>query len=102
MRTRLEMEPMEKILLYKSGSCTRCPIAKFILSRVLTTKGLSYQEVVIEKDTEKDSEAMAELIMLDSMQTPVLKAGEIVVREEDALKESVVRDAVEKWMASNI
>lgn len=97
----MEMQAMEKILLYKSTTCTRCPIAKFILSRVLTAKGLNYQDVVIEKDTGNDPDAMAELLMLDSMQTPVLKAGETVVREEDALKESLVRDAVEKWMASN-
>ncbi len=93
---------MEKILLYKSESCTRCPIAKFILSRVLTSKGLSYPDVVVERDTEKDAEAMAELLMLDAMQTPVLKAGSIVVREEDALKEGIVRNAVERWMALNI
>jgi glutaredoxin len=96
-----EGERMEKILLYKSKSCTRCPIAKFILSRVLTSKGLSYHDVVVERDTESDPEAMAALLMLDAMQTPVLKAGKSVVREEDALKEGIVRDAVEDWMASN-
>lgn len=93
---------MEKIVLYKSSSCTRCPIAKFILSRVLTSKGLSYEDVVVERDVEKDPEAMAELLMLGAMQTPVLKAGNTVVKEEDALMEGVVKSAVEKWMAPNV
>ena len=91
---------MQKILLYKSSSCTRCPIAKFILNRVLSTRGLSYSETVEEKDTEKDSDAMAELLMLDSVNTPVLVAGNVVLREEEALKEKLVREAVEKWASS--
>ena len=91
---------MEKILLYKSSSCTRCPIAKFILNRVLSTKGLSYSETVEERDAEKDSNAMAELLMLDSVNTPVLVAGDVVLREEEALKERLVREAVEKWASS--
>jgi glutaredoxin len=91
---------LEKILLYKAASCTRCPIAKFILNRVLSTRGLSYSEIVEEKDTEKDSDAMAELLMLDSVNTPVLVAGDVVLREEEALKEKLVREAVEKWASS--
>jgi len=91
---------LQKILLYKSSSCTRCPIAKFILNRVLSTRGLSYSETVEEKDTEKDSDAMAELLMLDSVNTPVLVAGNVVLREEEALKEKLVREAVEKWASS--
>jgi hypothetical protein len=91
---------VEKILLYKAESCTRCPIAKFILNRVLSTKGLSYSETVEERDTERDSDAMAELLMLDSVNTPVLVAGNVVLREEEALKERLVREAVEKWASS--
>lgn len=91
---------MGKILLYKSSSCERCPIAKFILSRVLSTRGLSYSDLVEERDTEKDSNAMAELLMLDSVNTPVLVAGDVVLKEEDALKEKLVREAVDKWVAS--
>lgn len=93
------MSAVEKILLYKAESCTRCPIAKFILNRVLLTKGLSYSENVKERDAEKDSDAMAELLMLDSVNTPVLVAGDIVLKEEEALKEKLVREAVEKWIS---
>jgi hypothetical protein len=91
---------LQKILLYKAASCTRCPIAKFILDRVLSAKGLNYSESVEERDTEKNSDAMAELLMLDSVNTPVLVAGDIVLREEEALKERLVREAVEKWASS--
>lgn len=92
----------KKIQFYKSASCTRCPIAKFILTRVLTSKGLDYAELVEEKDTEKDSDAMAELLLLDSIHTPVLKMGEIVIREEEALKEKVVREGLERWISSSL
>jgi len=93
---------LAKIQFYKSASCTRCPIAKFILVRVLTTKGLDYSELVEEKETEKDSDAMAELLMLDSIHTPVLKMGEIIIKEEEALKEKVVREGIERWISSCI
>ena len=92
---------MGKIQFYKSSTCTRCPIAKFILIRVLTTKGLDYFDIVEEKDTDKDSDAMAELFMLDTIHTPVLVMGYIVIKEEDALKEKVVRDGIERWILSD-
>lgn len=91
---------MGKIRLYKSPSCTRCPIAKFILNRVLITMGLDYDSLVEERDTEKDSEAMAELLMLDCDKTPVIKLGDVLIKEEEALKEKIVREGIERWIAS--
>lgn len=91
---------MGKIRFYKSPSCTRCPVAKFILRRVLVTVGLDYDAVVEERDTENDSEAMAELLMLDCDKTPVIKLGEKLIREEEALIEKTVREGVERWIAS--
>lgn len=90
---------MQKIRLYKSSSCTRCPIAKFILQRVLSSKGLSYSELVDERDVDNDREAMAELLMHNSVNTPLLLIGDIVLREEEALKEKLVKDAVEVWLS---
>ena len=90
---------MGKIKLYKSPSCTRCPIAKFILNRVLVTMGLDYEDLVMEMDTEKDSEAMAELLMLDCDKTPVIKLGGALIKEEGALVERKVREVVENWVA---
>jgi len=89
----------EKIKFFKSASCSRCPIAKFILLRVLTSMGMDYDQCVTERDTERDSDAMAELLMLDCVQTPVLKLGSILVKEEEALKEKAVREAVQRWAA---
>ncbi|XRH74955.1 MAG: hypothetical protein ACO0C9_05445 [Candidatus Methanosuratincola verstraetei] len=93
-------EKMGKIKLYKSPSCTRCPIAKFILSRVLVTMGLEYEDLVEEKDTEKDSEAMAELLMLDCDKTPVIKLGDVLIKEEETLVERIVREGIENWIAA--
>lgn len=90
------------MILYKSASCTRCPIATFILQRVLTAKGLEYADCVVERETDKDGDAMAELLMLDSVSTPVLVAGETVLKEEEALNEKLVREAVEKWASAGI
>ena len=93
---------MGKLILYKSATCTRCPIAKFILQRVLTARGLEYADCVVERETDKDGEAMAELLMLDTVNTPVLVAGETILREEEALNEKRVREVVEKWATTGI
>lgn len=93
---------MTKMLLYKSSTCTRCPIAKFIIQRVLASMDLEYEECVTEKETDKDADAMAELLMLDAVNTPVLVAGETVLREEEALKEKLVREVVEKWVKMGV
>ncbi|MDH5811340.1 MAG: hypothetical protein QXO54_01175 [Candidatus Methanomethylicaceae archaeon] len=88
-----------KIRLYKSSSCTRCPIAKFILQRALSSKGLSYSELVEEKDVDKDRDAMADLLMYNAINTPLLLIGDKVLREEEALKEKLVREAIEDWLS---
>ena len=93
---------MSKMLLYKSSTCTRCPIATFILQRVLSTMDLEYDECVTEKHTDSEADAMAELLMLDAVNTPVLVAGETVLKEEEALKEKLVREAVEKWSKTGL
>lgn len=90
------------MILYKSATCTRCPIATFILQRVLAARDLEYADCVVERETDKDGEAMAELLMLDAVNTPVLVAGDVVLREEEALNEKLVREAVEKWAAAGI
>ncbi|MEM4657560.1 MAG: hypothetical protein QXX77_03955 [Candidatus Methanosuratincola sp.] len=62
--------------------------------------GLDYESLVVERDTEKDSEAMAELLMLDCDKTPVIKLGDVLIKEEEALKEKIVREGIERWIAS--
>lgn len=96
------MNCVTKMLLYKSSTCTRCPIAKFIIQRVLASMDLEYEECVTEKETDKDADAMAELLMLDAVNTPVLVAGETVLREEEVLKEKLVREVVEKWVKMGV
>lgn len=96
------MSLVSKLLLYKSSTCTRCPIATFILQRVLSSMDLEYGECVNERHTDEDADAMAELLMLDAVNTPVLVAGETVLKEEEALKEKLVREAVEKWVKKGV
>ncbi|MCX8182748.1 MAG: hypothetical protein N3D12_06490 [Candidatus Methanomethyliaceae archaeon] len=88
-----------KIRLYKSSSCTRCLIAKFILQRALSSKGLSYNELVEEKDVDKDRDAMADLLMHNTINTPLLLIGARVLCEEEALKENLVKEAIDAWLS---
>jgi glutaredoxin len=81
---------MKKIILYKSPSCEKCSIAKFILQRILTNKGLSYDEIVEEKDVKKDRNAMAELLMYGALNTPLIIIGDKIFKDDDALKENLL------------
>lgn len=88
----------DKIRLYKSPNCAKCAAAKFIVQRILINKGLHYDEVVEEKDVEKDRDAMAELLMHDTINTPLIIIGKAVLKDEDATKEQFIREAVENWL----
>jgi len=87
-----------KIKLYKSPNCIKCSIAKFIIQRILINKGLSYNEFVEEKDVEKNSEAMAELLMHDTLNTPLIIIGNYILKNEDATKEQLIKEAIENWL----
>jgi glutaredoxin len=87
---------MKKIILYKSPSCEKCSIAKFILQRILTNKGLSYDEIVEEKDVKKDRNAMAELLMYGALNTPLIIIGDKIFKDDNALKENLLKEAIEK------
>ncbi|MCC6013718.1 MAG: hypothetical protein LM593_05060 [Candidatus Verstraetearchaeota archaeon] len=87
---------MKKIILYKSPSCEKCAIAKFLLQRILTNKGLSYDEIVEEKDVKKDRDAMAELLMYGALNTPLIIIGDKILKDDDALKENILKEAIEK------
>ncbi|MGQ9760218.1 MAG: glutaredoxin family protein [Candidatus Methanomethylicaceae archaeon] len=91
----------QKIKFYKSSSCTRCPIAKFILQRVLASKGLSYKSIVEERNVDNDRDAMADLLMYNAINTPLLVIGETVLKEEDALKERLVKEAINGWISKS-
>lgn len=86
-----------KIKLYKSPNCVKCSTAKFIIQRILINKGLSYDEIVEEKDVEKDRDAMAELLMHDTVNTPLIIIGNHVLKNEDATKEQLIKEAIESW-----
>lgn len=88
----------KKIKLYKSPNCAKCSAAKFIIQRILINKGLSYDEVVEEKNVEKDRDAMAELLMHDTINTPLILIGNHVLKNEDATKEQLIKEAIEDWL----
>lgn len=88
----------DKIKLYKSPNCSKCSAAKFIIQRILMSKGLSYSELVEERDVKEDSEAMAELLMYDTINTPLIVIGDQVLKDEEATKEQLIKEAIENWL----
>jgi len=88
---------MDKILLYKKNDCSTCEAAKFVISRCLSIRNLEYSECVEEKFVDKSSDANAEMMMLDSLTTPVVVIGKIILKEKDAANQSLVSDAIDKW-----
>lgn len=90
-----------KIRFYKSSSCTRCQIAKFILQRVLASKGLSYNTLVEERSVDNDRDAMADLLMYNAINTPLILIGDRVLKEEEAVKENLIREAIDGWILSS-
>ncbi|RLE48460.1 MAG: hypothetical protein DRJ31_07220 [Candidatus Methanomethylicota archaeon] len=85
---------MKKVELFKTPTCVKCPITKKLLAKILSEKGLSYEDYVVERDVTQDSDAMAELLMLNALTTPVVRFGDIVLYEEDAVKEDKLREVL--------
>jgi len=81
-----------KIELFKSPTCVRCLGASALLRKVLAEKGVKYEDAVLERDIVKDSGAMADLLMLDLMSTPVIKYGERVLKDAETTDETRVRE----------
>lgn len=63
-------------------------------------KGLSYDDFVEEKDVKKDRDAMADLLMYDTMNTPLIIIGNYILKDENALKEQLIKEAIEEWLKS--
>jgi len=87
-----------KIEFFKSKTCVNCPKVKALLKKILAEKGIRYEEVVIERDIKEDPDALTDLLMLDALSVPVVKIGDRVLYENDALKEEKLREAVDEFL----
>lgn len=82
---------MTKVTLFKTPTCTKCQVVRSVLTKILREGGLRYEDYVIEKDVTEDSEAMAELLMLNTLSTPVVKYEDLVLRDNDAIEEGKLK-----------
>jgi glutaredoxin len=83
---------MDKIQLFTSPTCVRCPAVKDSLKKLVEQRGLKFEDVVLVRDIKKDPEAMTDMMMLNSYSTPTVKIGESVLVgdiTEDQLKKSL-------------
>ncbi|MCS7097795.1 MAG: hypothetical protein NZ922_02315 [Candidatus Methanomethyliaceae archaeon] len=87
-----------KIKLYKSSDCLKCSAAKFIIQRILISKGFSYNDFVEEKDVKMDRDAMADLLMYDTINIPLIIIGNRILKDEDVTKEQLIKEAIEEWL----
>lgn len=85
---------MVEIEFFTKKDCPRCPLAKNVLKKVLKERGLKFEEVVKERDVEKDADAFVELLMLGSASTPTLKVGSTVLVGNDAIDEEKIKGAL--------
>ncbi len=81
------------IKLFTHEGCANCREAKKLLQRVLPDFGASYETHVLERDIE-DSEALAELLMLNTEHVPAITIGRKVLTGEDAIDEGKIRAAL--------
>ena len=88
--------PQDKITLYKTTTCEKCKIASFILGRTLESMGISYDSQVRERFVDTDTEAMADMMMLNSIDAPVLVIGETVLLIDDATNAKLIKEALVK------
>ena len=85
-----------KVELFKTPTCVKCPLTVELLKKILSEAGLRYEEVVVERDVTADSDAMAELLLLNALSTPVVRCGSEVLYEEDATSEEKLRELLRK------
>jgi predicted DsbA family dithiol-disulfide isomerase len=84
---------MDKIQLFTSPTCVRCPAVKEALKRLIEAKGQKFDEVVSLRDIKADPEAMTDLMMLNSFSTPTIKMGDTVLTGD--ISEDQLKDALE-------
>jgi hypothetical protein len=88
--------PRDKITLYKKTTCEKCKIASFVLGRTLESMGISYDSQVSERFVDTDTAAMVDLLMLNSLDPPVMVIGETVLRGDEATNTKLIKEALAK------
>ncbi|MGA2574024.1 MAG: hypothetical protein ABSF36_07520 [Candidatus Methanomethylicaceae archaeon] len=88
--------PQDKITLFKTTTCEKCKIASFILGRTLESMGIPYDSQVKERFVDTDTNAMVDMMMLNSIDAPVLVIGETVLRVDEATNAKLIKEALIK------
>jgi hypothetical protein len=88
--------PQDKIILYKKTTCEKCKIASFVLVRTLESMGISYDNKVSERFVDTDTDAMVDLLMLNSLDPPVLVIGETVLQGDETTNTKSIKEALVK------
>ena len=84
---------MDKIQLFTSPTCVRCPAVKDALKRLVEIGGQKFEEVVAVRDIKADPEAMTDMMMLNSYSTPTVKIGETILMGD--ITEKQLKEALE-------
>ncbi|MDI9643788.1 MAG: glutaredoxin domain-containing protein [Candidatus Verstraetearchaeota archaeon] len=84
-----------KLELFTSDTCVNCRMLKKNLKEVLKEIGEDYGGVVLERNIDNDSDALADLLMLNLDSVPVIRIGNRVyewdsVKERESLKRALM------------
>jgi len=86
-----------KIKLFAHKSCAKCRSVKKLLQNILPELGLKYETAITELDID-DSNALADLMMLNTEFVPTLSIGDVVLTGEEIVNETVLRGFIKAHM----
>ena len=81
-----------KLELFMSPTCHKCAMTAAILRKLLTERGLKYEEIVVELDVTNYPSALDRLSAMGIIGTPVLIAGEKLIKGHEAINETLLRE----------
>lgn len=80
-----------KVELFHVKGCARCFQAAGALRSALVDMGLSYDETVEEKHVREGSSALDDLVRMNLVAVPVIRAGDRVLVQDDAMRVGAIR-----------
>jgi glutaredoxin len=86
-----------KIKLFTHKGCAKCRRLKKLLQSILPELGMEYETAIEELEVD-DSDALADLTMLDTEFVPTLNIGDAVLTGEKVMNEAVLRNFVKAHM----
>jgi len=86
-----------KMGLFTHRDCAKCRSVKKLLQSILPELGLQYETAIAELDVD-DSNALADLMMLNTEFVPTLNIGDAVLTGEKIVNETVLRGFIKAHM----